>query len=870
MISFLLALFLIAESPPSHIVGAAPVYPGGSGQYSLTGAGVTIGMWDLGVPLYTHSDFIGRTLFQRAGETNHHATAVAGVLNGVSVGLAPGAGVRPYLFTENSGADLDSIRLAASNGMRLSVHPYQYKAGWEFKSGGWASIGSCTAQAQWLWRGSDNLSETEDFQFGFYTQMARSWDAMLNDFPRLLPVVAAGNHRGAGPATQPIRHCYYSFSENTYKESATIVRDLNAGMTEFAVAKNVLTVGTWPNEATTSRGPTDDGRIKPDIVAPESVQDAPSSASDISYGMFSKTSAASSVAAGALALLHEHLVDVMGKEPLASTLKAMAIHTAEDKGDAGPDFIYGWGLMNLGKAVRTASLATVREDTLGDGQTHTFDIEHSGFGEVVVTLVWTDPEGEVLPAALNPTAPALVNDLDIRLLGVGGPYLPLTVGGGTSDNSIDNVEQIRVAGLAAGTYAISISHKGVLADAQAYSLIASSGDPQRRVFTLSQPGWRMVSIPFLNTPFSRISQSFTTQFGGGQGDPTMYRFSPSQTYVPVTDADTLTQPGRGYLLYVFDEDAPKEWIMNGEAVSSPVQHDLPWNGAATNSFLLAGNPFHGVLDWDSVVAASTGIASTYYVWDPSVTSGGGYSGFKHYTAGNPGTGAAGRYIPAFSGFFVFAAEPDAVIELDASALVEGAEPVFYGKEPIRYPHIRLSDGTDQVLVSIHPDAKTGWDRYDVPQLSRLDGRVSLSLLDEDGHPFRVMAIPSVSEPLRIRLSATAEILHSDVDAELNGTELVISSMRSTLPESVALLRAWPNPFNPRTTIRFIAEAHDIAHLRLVVIDMLGREVAVLVDGPKEPGEHSVSFDASKLASGVYLVRLMTDGVQVSLKLTLLK
>jgi hypothetical protein len=193
------------------------------------------------------------------------------------------------------------------------------------------------------------------------------------------------------------------------------------------------------------------------------------------------------------------------------------------------------------------------------------------------------------------------------------------------------------------------------------------------------------------------------------------------------------------------------------------------------------------------------------------------------------------------------------------------------------PAKERTDGVDEVVVSVIPEAKPGWDRYDAPQPASLDRRQPLSLLDADGARFRAMAIPEPSSEVRIRLSASARITHSDLEAAVVGDVLVLGQAESAQPEAIALLRAWPNPFNPVTTIGFTAkarhhaEAQDLAPLRLVVVDMLGREVAVLVDGKKEPGDHSVAFDASGLASGVYLVRLIgANGAASNLKLTLLK
>jgi hypothetical protein len=72
-----------------------------------------------------------------------------------------------------------------------------------------------------------------------------------------------------------------------------------------------------------------------------------------------------------------------------------------------------------------------------------------------------------------------------------------------------------------------------------------------------------------------------------------------------------------------------------------------------------------------------------------------------------------------------------------------------------------------------------------------------------------------------------------------------------------LAQNFPNPFNPTTVIRFDLTSSHVT--RLTVFDVLGREVAVLVDGEMPAGSHSVRFDASGLATGVYLYRLESGG-----------
>jgi hypothetical protein len=93
----------------------------------------------------------------------------------------------------------------------------------------------------------------------------------------------------------------------------------------------------------------------------------------------------------------------------------------------------------------------------------------------------------------------------------------------------------------------------------------------------------------------------------------------------------------------------------------------------------------------------------------------------------------------------------------------------------------------------------------------------------------------------------------------------------TTPDTFELLGAYPNPFNPSTVLRFrTTGAHGGTPLRLSVYDLLGREVAVLVDGMMPAGAHRAVFDASGLASGVYVVRLEAGGEWRTSRITLLK
>jgi hypothetical protein len=105
------------------------------------------------------------------------------------------------------------------------------------------------------------------------------------------------------------------------------------------------------------------------------------------------------------------------------------------------------------------------------------------------------------------------------------------------------------------------------------------------------------------------------------------------------------------------------------------------------------------------------------------------------------------------------------------------------------------------------------------------------------------------------------------DIAFAGATGVESAVGQT-PQSYALHQNYPNPFNPTTVINY--ELPVAGQINLKVYDVLGREVATLVDGRMEAGEHQVSFDASRLASGIYFYQLQAGSFVASKKLVLLK
>src|SRR5262249_42232268 len=149
------------------------------------------------------------------------------------------------------------------------------------------------------------------------------------------------------------------------------------------------------------------------------------STGDGSYTTMTGTSMAAPNVTGSVGLLLQHQRNLHGDSLLlASTMKAILLHTADESGNSpGPDYSFGWGLLNALKAAQLMTLddtdgvrSHIREITLNNGATEEFTVHSRGDQPLKATICWTDPPGTPPARSLNPTASMLVNDLDVRLV----------------------------------------------------------------------------------------------------------------------------------------------------------------------------------------------------------------------------------------------------------------------------------------------------------------------------------------------------------------------------------------------------------------------------------------------------------------------
>ncbi|NBX28484.1 MAG: hypothetical protein EBR55_09635, partial [Chitinophagia bacterium] len=512
-------IYFTSFADPVHAitVNTNKLWTGGNSGFNLNGSSDSLtyklGMWDEGAIRNSHYDIANRVT-QKDNNTKiiDHSTHVAGIMiakgvNPAAKGMIHGSkGI--YAYDWNN--DVSEMSSAAANNLLISNHSYGTVCGWDYNDD----------SSRWEFNGKFN--EKEDFRFGLYDNQAVLYDSIAYNAPFYLIVKSAGNNRTSNGPTKNTSTGKWFNNDSTYWRRDQNGKWYNAGIRPDSLsnndsyetlpadvgAKNILTVGAVNGilagyakkedvvgSSFSSWGPTDDGRIKPDIVANGVSVLSTLSTNDSSYGYLNGTSMAAPGVSGSLLLIQELSYKLINKPIRSATLKALAIHTANEAGATpGPDYKFGWGLLNASEAAialnnaltsnnANSSTDLVYEEVLQNQASKTYTVIASGKKPLKATLVWTDIKGTA-NNTLNNNTPKLINDLDLKIssgnntietwnLNPADPSAPATRG----NNKIDNVEKVEVDSLIVGnTYTITVSHKNNLErGSQAYSLIISGG-----------------------------------------------------------------------------------------------------------------------------------------------------------------------------------------------------------------------------------------------------------------------------------------------------------------------------------------------------------------------------------------------------------
>ncbi len=437
------------------------LHNGGSLGLNLMGQNMTGHVWDGGIARASHQEYDGAggnnrySVGDGSSSLNFHAAHVTGTI--IAAGIdAAAKGMAPHASAvgHDWNSDTSEATTAAANGMLVSNHSYGFAA-----------------------RNQAGQVQIPQHYFGGYITTSRSWDQIMFNAPNYLMVVAAGNDGNDNSANNnPTGGSGFDklTGHATAKNNLVVA---NAQDANIAANGNLISVSI---NSSSSEGPTDDFRIKPDITGNGTGVYSSYHNSNTAYNSITGTSMASPNVAGSLLVLQQHYNNVNGNFMRAASLKGLALHTADDAGASGPDAVFGWGLLNAKRAAETITKngneTKIEELTLTSGQTYTITVDSDGVSPLLASISWTDRPGTA-NTTVNSTTPVLVNDLDIRVSKGGTEYLPYELTGATTntkrDNNVDPYERVDISG-ASGTYTITVTNKGSLTGgSQNYTLIVT-------------------------------------------------------------------------------------------------------------------------------------------------------------------------------------------------------------------------------------------------------------------------------------------------------------------------------------------------------------------------------------------------------------
>ncbi|GAB4385829.1 MAG: hypothetical protein Kow0022_13170 [Phycisphaerales bacterium] len=461
--------------------------------YGLDGTGVNVLVYDAGYARSTHTYFAGRlTVLDNSGLLSH-ATHVAATVGGSGVpgsgnnrGMAPNAtlfsagfeydGTGIFLYTNPGDIETDMANAINNHGVVLTN----------------ASIGTNTEP--------NGFACSLQGDYGL-TDVVIDNIARGSIGPAPIMVWAAGNERQGSRCDVEGFGDYYSIAPPAGAKNHLCIGAVNANddsMTSFS---------SW--------GPTDDGRMKPDFCAPgcqnggDGGVTSATSSSDTATTVMCGTSMASPTACGIVALmLEDYRNQFPGRpDPLSSTIKALLAHTAVDRGNPGPDYVFGYGSIRVDAAIDQMRLDSHHEVTVEQGEIRSFLFTvNAGEPSVKVTAAWADA-----PAAVNAST-VLINDVDIRLVSPSGTvYYPWTLNPASptsnavrnAPNRRDNIEQVMVDNPEPGQWRCELVGFSIPAGPQMVSLVGPAGMLERGVRV------QVATVPSLVDPGTVLNADVT-------------------------------------------------------------------------------------------------------------------------------------------------------------------------------------------------------------------------------------------------------------------------------------------------------------------------------------------------------------------------
>ena len=390
---------------------ARPIADGGFG---LKGEGVIVGVGDDGAGL-SHVDLKNRMISFTGGIVNSHGSHVTGTIVGGGLrskdreGYAPKAKVINQFY---SGILKNAKEYVDRYGMVITNNSYGN------------ANGDCVTNGQY-----DSYSALVD-------NLAFERDELLNIF-------AVGNSGDMSCAPYPQRY--------------------NTVLAGYQTSKNGLAVGnlwhTFSAAPSSSTGPTTDGRLKPEVIAIGVIS---STIKDDGYEVYFGTSMASPATAGQAALLIEQYRKKYSSNPKSGLVKALIMNGAKDIGNFGPDYIYGYGVVNFDNSIRMLNEEHFKTNSIQNNEIQIYNVTVPANAAFLKAMIyWHDPVAAIL------SAKKLINDLDIEVVYPDGTTIeyPLVLNGNYGSvtatalpgvDRVNNSEQVIIKTPQVGTYTIRV------------------------------------------------------------------------------------------------------------------------------------------------------------------------------------------------------------------------------------------------------------------------------------------------------------------------------------------------------------------------------------------------------------------------------
>lgn len=400
-----------------------------TGARNLQGNGIKIGIWDVG-DVGNHVDFNSRVTYRKPGMTqDQHSTHCTGTILGAgihdpfAIGMAPQATIGSWTFFTNSVA-AEEAQAITEQEIMISSHS-------------WGTIAA----------GSD------------YGSASRDEDIVVRTNEKFSHIQAAGN---LGPDFRTIGQ---SAAEGSAK-NVILVAAIDSADFTAALPPPPINNGRFFS----SRGPMQDGRLKPDISSVGAY--VYSSQNNHAYATYFGTSMATPGVAGTVAQLYERYRQLNGNtSPDAALIKSVVNNNADDIGNPGPDFTYGYGKINALATVRTMEQNRYTSNNVNPGQflENTINVP-AGAVQLRVMLAWTDKE------AVQNSEHSLVNDLDLVVISPNNSQtLPWRLDTANPGNNatrgvdiVNNCEQVTIDNPVSGNYTIRVIGSSVPFGPQKY------------------------------------------------------------------------------------------------------------------------------------------------------------------------------------------------------------------------------------------------------------------------------------------------------------------------------------------------------------------------------------------------------------------